>query len=309
MSALEGVVLKSTGSWYTVKLQDGKRLQCRIKGKFRLDGIKHTNPIAVGDKVDVEMEGGQDLGVINRIHERKNYIIRKASNLSKQTHILASNLDQAVIVASLVQPATSLGFIDRFLATAEAYHVKSIIVFNKCDLCGDELQPFLDDAVEMYRSIGYTVLLCSATRHTGIEALKTILKDKVTLVSGHSGVGKSTLLNAVEPSLDLKTGAISNYSNKGKHTTTFAEMFDLSFGGSIIDTPGIKELGVVDFDKPLVSHYFKEMKALVGQCKFNNCLHVNEPGCVVKKAVEDGTIREERYLSYLSILNNEDIHQ
>jgi ribosome biogenesis GTPase len=309
MDMIEGIVLKSTGSWYTVKLADGSRLQCRIKGKFRLDGIKHTNPIAVGDKVDIEMEEGQDLGVINRIHERKNYIIRKASNLSKQTHILASNLDQAIIVASLVQPATSLGFIDRFLATAEAYHVKGIVVFNKCDLCGDELKPFLDDSVDLYRSIGYTVLLCSATEQTGMDELKAILKDKVTLVSGHSGVGKSTLLNAVESNLHLKTGEISNYSNKGKHTTTFAEMFDLSFGGSIIDTPGIKELGVVDFDKPLVSHYFREMKALVGQCKFNNCLHLNEPGCVVKLAVEEGRIREERYLSYLSILNNEDIHQ
>ncbi len=306
---IEGIVLKSTGSWYTVKLTDGSRLQCRIKGKFRLDGIKHTNPIAVGDAVDIEMEDGQEQGVINRIHERRNYIIRKASNLSKQTHILASNLDQAIIVASLVQPATSLGFIDRFLATAEAYHVKGIVVFNKCDLCGDELQPFLDDSVELYRSIGYTVLLCSATQQTGIEELKLVLKDKVTLVSGHSGVGKSTLLNAVEPNLHLKTGEISNYSNKGKHTTTFAEMFDLSFGGSIIDTPGIKELGVVDFDKPLISHYFREMKALVGQCKFNNCLHLNEPGCVVKLAVEEGRIREERYASYLSILNNEDIHQ
>lgn len=306
---MEGVVVKSTGSWYSVRVAPGTYVQCRIKGKFRMDGIKHTNPLSVGDVVDFDMEEGREEGVIHRIHDRKNYIIRKASNLSKQTHILASNLDQAVIVASLVQPATSLGFIDRFLATAEAYHVPAIIVFNKSDVYGEELKEILDDTLTIYRQIGYKVLLCSATAKVGIDELKALLKDKTTLFMGHSGVGKSTLLNAVEPNLELKTGEISNYTNKGKHTTTFAEMFDLSFGGNIIDTPGIKELGVVDFDERLVSHYFKEMKALVGQCKFNDCRHVNEPGCVVMQAVKDGRIREERYASYLSILNNEDIFQ
>jgi ribosome biogenesis GTPase len=236
---MEGVVVKSTGSWYTVKLPSKEYIQCRIKGKFRLEGIKHTNPIAVGDRVEIEMEAGQDTGMIATIYERKNYIIRKASNLSKQTHILASNLDQAIIVASLVQPATSLGFIDRFLATAEAYHVSAVIVFNKSDLYGGPLKEILDDTIDIYESIGYECLVCSATEKDHIEELKILLKDKVSLVSGHSGVGKSTLLNAVEPSLSLKTGEISNYSNKGKHTTTFAEMFELSFGGSIIDTPGI----------------------------------------------------------------------
>lgn len=306
---MEGVVVKSTGSWYSVRVAAGMYIQCRIKGKFRMDGIKHTNPISVGDVVDFDMEEGREEGVIHRIHDRKNYIIRKASNLSKQTHILASNLDQAVIVASLVQPATSLGFIDRFLATAEAYHVPAIIVFNKSDVYGEALKDILDDTINIYRQIGYTVLLCSATAKVGIDELKALLKDKTTLFMGHSGVGKSTLLNAVESNLELKTGEISNYTNKGKHTTTFAEMFDLSFGGNIIDTPGIKELGVVDFDERLVSHYFREMKALVGQCKFNDCRHVNEPGCVVMQAVKDGRIREERYASYLSILNNEDIFQ
>lgn len=306
---MEGVVVKSTGSWYSVRIARGEYIQCRIKGKFRMDGIKHTNPISVGDVVGFEMEEGREEGVIHKIHERKNYIIRKASNLSKQTHILASNMDQAIVVASLVQPATSLGFIDRFLATAEAYHVPAIIIFNKSDLYGEALKEILADTMGIYQNIGYKVLLCSATEKVHIEELKALLKDKTTLFMGHSGVGKSTLLNAVEPNLDLKTGEISNYSNKGKHTTTFAEMFDLSFGGNIIDTPGIKELGVVDFDKRLVSHYFKEMKALIGQCKFNDCQHVNEPGCMVIKAVMDGNIREERYASYLSILNNEDIFQ
>ncbi len=306
---MEGIVVKSTGSWYSVRLDSGTYIQCRIKGKFRLEGIKHTNPIAVGDKVTIEMESGREDGLIVKIHERKNYIIRKASNLSKQTHILASNLDQAIMVASLVQPATSLGFIDRFLATAEAYHVPAVIVFNKVDLNDETLQEILDDTIRLYTNIGYPVIQTSAITNSNIDKMRELLKDKTTLVMGHSGVGKSTLLNAVTPDLQLRTGEISNYSNKGKHTTTFAEMFELPFGGNIIDTPGIKELGVVDFDEALVSHYFKEMRALVGQCKFNDCRHVNEPGCAVLKAVANGEISEERYRSYISILNNEDIFQ
>jgi len=306
---IEGIVTKSTGSWYTVKLPNASVIQCRIKGKFRLEGIKHTNPIAVGDVVNIEMEKGQVDGIITNIHSRKNYIIRKSSNLSKQTHIIAANMDQAMIVASLIQPATSLGFIDRFLATAEAYHIPAIIVFNKSDLYDSVLLQIAKATIQQYRKIGYQVLLCSAKQQQNLGDLQMILKDKTTLVSGHSGVGKSTLLNAIEPNLHLKTGEISSYSNKGKHTTTFAQLFPLSFGGNIIDTPGIKELGVVDFDKKLISHYFKEMKPLIGLCKFNDCVHVNEPNCAVINAITLGAISKERYASYLSILNNQDIFQ
>lgn len=306
---MKGVVVKSTGSWYAVRLPNGQLIQCRIKGKFRLDNIKHTNPIAVGDYVNIELEEGREEGIIDKIEERKNYIIRKASNLSKQTHILASNLDQVLILASLVQPSTSLGFIDRFLATAEAYHIPAVIVFNKSDLYDSELLNSLQSISSIYKNIGYPLLSCSAKSMVNVEEIRNLLKDKTTLIAGHSGVGKSTLLNAVEPDLNLKTGEISNYSNKGKHTTTFAEMFNLSFGGYIIDTPGIKELGVVDFDDRLVSHYFKEMKALIGKCKFNDCMHLSEPGCAVVKAVEEGLIHPSRYASYLSILQNEDVFQ
>lgn len=306
---MEGIVTKSTGSWYSVRLEDGQSVQCRIKGKFRLDGIKHTNPVAVGDRVDFEMEAGRDTGVINKIHERKNYIIRKSSNLSKQTHIIASNLDQAALIISLVQPQTSLGFIDRFLLTAEAYHIPAILVFNKSDLCGGPMQELLEDTMSIYSDIGYTCLLTSAKTGDHIGELKEILVDKTTLVSGHSGVGKSSLLNGIDPTLQLKTGVISNFTQKGMHTTTFAEMFALKAGGFIIDTPGIKEFGIVDIEEQEISHYFREMRPFLTQCKFNNCRHLNEPGCAVKKAVEEGEIREERYNSYLSILANEDIFE
>lgn len=305
---MTGTVLKSTGSWYSVETETGAVIQCRIKGKFRLDGIKHTNPIAVGDKVEIAIENEQDTALITQIHERKNYIIRKSSNLSKQTHIIASNIDQAIIVASLIQPTTSLGFIDRFLATAEAYHIPAIIVFNKTDLYTEPLKKILYETISLYTKIGYNVITCSTVTLENIDTLTELLRNKVSLFSGHSGVGKSSLLNLIEPTLQLKTGSISNYSNKGKHTTTFAEMLKLSFGGYIIDTPGIKELGVVDFDKALVSHYFKEMKALIGTCRFNNCIHENEPGCSVLKALSNGEISEERYASYLSIIHNEDIY-
>lgn len=306
---MEGIVTKSTGSWYSVRLEDGQSVQCRIKGKFRLDGIKHTNPVAVGDRVDFEMEAGRDTGVINKIHERKNYIIRKSSNLSKQTHIIASNLDQAALIISLVQPQTSLGFIDRFLLTAEAYHIPAILVFNKSDLYGGPMQELLEDTMSIYSDIGYTCLLTSAKTGDHIEELKEMLVDKTTLVSGHSGVGKSSLLNGIDPTLQLKTGVISNFTQKGMHTTTFAEMFALKAGGFIIDTPGIKEFGIVDIEEQEISHYFVEMRPFITQCKFNNCRHLNEPGCAVKKAVEEGVIREERYNSYLSILANEDIFE
>lgn len=302
-----GIVVKSTGSWYAVRLPNGSVIQARIKGKFRLEGIKHTNPIAVGDEVSMQSEPDNQSAVITHIHPRRNYIIRKASNLSKQTHILASNIDQAILVVSFVQPQTSLGFIDRFLATAEAYHIPAVLVMNKTDLHDANLQTYTSGLMKLYSQLGYTTILCSAQTGIGLDAVKKHLANKTTLISGHSGVGKSTLLNAIEPNLDLKTGSISTYSNKGKHTTTFAEMFPLSFGGYIIDTPGIKELGVVDFEPALISHYFREMKALIGKCKFNNCIHEKEPGCAVLEAVHKGEISIDRYNNYLSILHNEDL--
>ena len=306
-----GVVVKSTGSWYQVKTQDGNYVQCRINGKFRLEGIKHTNPIAVGDQVDYEIETNneQHTGVINKIHDRKNYIIRKSSNLSKQTHIIASNIDQALLVASLVQPQTSLGFIDRFIMTAEAYHIPTILIFNKADLYKGPLADILDETMSMYRKIGYQCLETSVVNGKNTEQLKLMLKDKTTLVAGHSGVGKSSLLNSISPGLNLKTGDISNFSQKGTHTTTFAEMFELSFGGNIIDTPGIKEFGIVDFNESEISHYFKEMRPYITKCRFNNCKHLNEPGCAVKEAVGNGEIAQERFESYINILTKKDYYE
>ena len=306
---MEGVVTKSTGSWYQVKTETGQVYPCRIKGKFRLEGIKHTNPIAVGDMVDFELEETRENGVINTIRERKNYIIRKASNLSKQTHIIASNLDQALLVASLVQPQTSLGFIDRFIMTAEAYHIPVMLVFNKSDLYKGPLQEILEDTISIYSNIGYTCFETSANDGTNTQRLKEMMVHKTTLVAGHSGVGKSSLLNQISPGLNLRTGTISDFSQKGKHTTTFAEMFELSFGGHIIDTPGIKEFGLVDFDDSEVSHYFKEMIEFLPACRFNDCKHLNEPGCGVKKAVEEGLIRPERYDSYVNILTKQDLYE
>lgn len=305
---MEGVVIKSTGSWYQVKTETGQIFPCRIKGKFRLEGIKHTNPVAVGDQVDFELEENRENGVITKIYERKNYIIRKASNLSKQTHIIASNLDQALLVASLVQPQTSLGFIDRFIMTAEAYHIPVVLVFNKSDLYKGPLKEILDDTISIYKNIGYTCFETSATDGTNTVLLTELLNHKTTLVAGHSGVGKSSLLNQVSPGLDLRTGIISEFSQKGKHTTTFAEMFELRFGGHIIDTPGIKEFGLVDFDESEVSHYFREMIEFLPQCRFNDCKHLNEPDCGVKRAVEEGLIREERYESYVKILTKQDLY-
>jgi ribosome biogenesis GTPase len=308
---MRGIVVKSTGSWYQVKTQEGDFIKCRIKGKFRLEGIKHTNPIAVGDFVEYETEDNnqQNTAVIHKIHDRKNYIIRKSSNLSKQTHIIASNIDQALLVAALVQPQTSLGFIDRFIMTAEAYHIPTIIIFNKADLYDGPLEEILQETMSIYMNIGYTCIETSVVSGKNTDKLKSTLKDKTTLVAGHSGVGKSSLLNHISPGLNLKTGDISNFSQKGIHTTTFAEMFDLSFGGSIIDTPGIKEFGIVDFNESEISHYFKEMRPYLTQCRFNNCKHLNEPGCAVKEAVKNGSIRQERYDSYMNILTKKDYYE
>lgn len=302
---MRGIVTKSTGSWYQVLDEKGNRYECRIKGKFRTHGIKTTNPIAVGDWVEFEVELGQQSAVITKLEPRKNYIIRRSVNLSKQTQIIGANLDLALLVVTLASPPTSTGFIDRFLVTAEAYSIPAGIVFNKLDLFSDEGLEILAEYVDIYESLGYPCYTVSALEKQNIEDLKQVLKDKITLVSGHSGVGKSTLINALIPGLELKTGIISDWSDKGKHTTTFAEMIDLPFGGKLIDTPGIRELGIVDIEPQELSHFFPEMRMLLNQCKFHNCRHINEPGCAVLEALENGEIEPSRYDSYLSIYNNE----
>ncbi|HYG17252.1 MAG TPA: ribosome small subunit-dependent GTPase A [Bacteroidia bacterium] len=305
---MRAVVTKSTGSWYDVKDETGKVWQARIKGKLRLKGLKSTNPVAVGDFVEIEPEGTTGLALISDIAERKNYIIRKSNNLSKQTQVIAANLDQAVLFVTLARPRTSLGFIDRFLVTAEAYHIPVILAFNKIDIYDEVDTAILMEYSSIYESIGYDCIQVSAKMGTNISALKEKLEGKTTLVSGHSGSGKSTFLNSISPEIQQKTAEISDYSLKGKHTTTFAEMFEIEGRTRIIDTPGIKDFGVVDLEQVEISHYFREMKPLIGQCRFNNCIHVNEPGCAILRAVESGAIRPERYYSYLGILNNEDAH-
>jgi len=302
---MRGIVTKSTGSWYQVKDDNGNSYECRIKGKFRTHGIKTTNPIAVGDIVDFELEPGQDSGVITQLEPRRNYIIRRSVNLSKQTQIIGANLDQAILVVTLASPPTSTGFIDRFLVTAEAYSIPAILVFNKLDLFSDEGLEILAEYMDLYENLGYPCYAVSALKGEHIEELRQLLKDKTTLVSGHSGVGKSTLINAIVPGLELKTGIISEWSDKGKHTTTFAEMIDLPFGGQLIDTPGIRELGIVDIEPQELSHYYPEMRKLLNQCKFHNCRHINEPGCAVLAGLETGEIEPSRYESYISIYNNE----
>ena len=298
---MQGLVIKSTGSWYQVSAEDGQTYACRIKGKFRIKGIQTTNPIAVGDNVDFELEPNAETGIINHLHERKNYIIRKSINLSKQTQIIAANLDQAFLIVTLASPRTSLGFIDRFLVTAEAYDIPTCLIFNKLDIYSDEGLEILADYKAIYKNIGYSCYEVSALQGTNIAQIEALLKDKVTLFSGHSGVGKSSLINAILPDFDLKTGEISESSDKGQHTTTFAEMHQLPFGGYLVDTPGIRELGIVDIEKEELSHFFVEMRERLNQCKFNNCRHINEPGCAIIKAVEEGEIEPSRYDSYQSI--------
>lgn len=302
---MRGLVTKSTGSWYQVVDEQGNRYECRIKGKFRTHGIKSTNPVAVGDWVDFELEPGQQNGLITELEPRKNYIIRKSVNLSKQTQIIGANLDQALLVVTLASPPTSTGFIDRFLVTAEAYSIPAVLIFNKLDLFSQEGLEVLAEYMAIYENLGYPCYAVSALEGDHIEELRDLLTDKISLVSGHSGVGKSTLVNAIVPGMALKTGEISDWSDKGKHTTTFAEMIDLPFGGKLIDTPGIRELGIVDIEKQELSHFFPEMRALLNQCKFHNCRHINEPGCAVLTAVEEGEIEPSRYESYISIYNNE----
>jgi ribosome biogenesis GTPase len=304
---MKGVVTKSTGSWYHVRAEDGRVWQCRIKGKFRIQGIKSTNPIAVGDFVDIDVEDeAANEALIYNLYDRENYIVRKSINLSKQTHIIAANLDQAILIATLINPRTSFGFIDRFLVTAEAYHIPAIIVFNKIDIYEQDDMDYLLEIKKMYEDVGYKVLLCSTFTKQGLDEVQSLIKNKTTLISGHSGVGKSSLINLLLPDVHLKTSEISDYSSKGVHTTTFAEMYELPNGGSIIDTPGIRELGVVDIEDEQLSHYFPEMRNELKNCKFHNCIHVNEPGCAIKKAVDENRISLIRYESYLSILAKED---
>lgn len=307
---MTGTVYKSTGSWYTVKTMNGKFYECRIKGKFRLEGIKSTNPIAVGDKVqfDLETKNNTETGVINRIEERKNYIVRKSVNLSKQTHIIASNIDLVFLLITIDNPQTFTSFIDRFLVTAEAYSIDTVLLFNKIDTYNAETLPEVKYLASIYRQIGYECIEISAKTGQNIDKVKALMKGKVSMFSGHSGVGKSTLVNAIEPSLDLKTKEISEQHMQGQHTTTFAEMFDLSFEAKIIDTPGIKGFGVVDMEREEVGDYFPEFFALKQDCKFNNCLHLKEPKCAVKEALENDEISYSRYRSYLQILEGEEEH-
>lgn len=304
---MKGTVIKSTGSWYQVLSQNNEVYECRLKGTFRLKGQKNTNPITVGDHVEIEIEPNTHNAVIASLDERKNYIIRKATNLSKQTHIIASNIDQAILVVTPAYPRTSTGFIDRFLVTAEAYSIPVIIVFNKADIYESTGIQMVKDLIAVYEHAGYKTLLTSAIDNTGLKELRTLMKDKVSLISGHSGVGKSTLINALEPALNLKVSEISETHEKGMHTTTFAEMFPLTFGGFIIDTPGIKEFGMVDIKPEELGHFFPEIRELMQHCKYNNCLHQNEPGCAVRNAVQENLFYEERYINYLNILNSEEL--
>lgn len=302
----EGIVIKSTGSWYLVRDKDtGEHINCKIKGKFRIEGIKTTNPVCVGDHVVYKKFNIDNTGLITEIRPRENYIIRRATKLSKQSHIIAANIDQAILIATLAKPRTSTGFIDRFLVTAEAYHIPVVIVLNKTDIYDEEMKKQHDEIMQIYSKIGYKTLGVSALKKKNIEAVKEIMKNKISLIAGHSGVGKSELINVVQPGLDLKTADISNYHQKGKHTTTFAEMFELSFGGYIIDTPGIKEFGLVDFEKDEVWEFFPEMRKYSSGCQYYNCTHVHEPGCAVIEALKKGEISTVRYNNYLSIIEED----
>ncbi len=303
---MKALVYKSTGSWYVTKTSDGQVFNARIKGIFKMDdAITSTNPIAVGDEVEMELENElENTATITQIYPRRNYINRQSPSHKMHHHIVASNLTQSLLFATLKEPRTSQGFIDRFLVTAEAYHVPAIIVFNKIDVYKKKEQEKLQVLRNMYEAIGYKVVAMSVKENVGVEEVKQLLSNNITMMSGHSGVGKSSFINAVFPEMILRTQEVSGWSGKGLHTTTFAEMFDLPFEGKIIDTPGIREFGLVNIEKQELSHYFPEMRPLINDCQFNNCLHTNEPGCAVKEAVAEGTITEDRYVSYYNILES-----
>lgn len=308
----KGLVIKSTGSWFTVESEEGELFECKIKGKFRIKGIKSTNPVAVGDHVEftiqntTDNENEKNIGLITAISKRKNYIIRRSQNLSKQSHIIAANVDQAVLVVTLAYPVTSTTFIDRFLASAEAYRIPVLIVFNKIDRLNDEQKNTVNSLIEVYSKIGYKCLSTSATTLLGMESLKEALKNNINVVNGHSGVGKSTLINILEPGLKLKTMDISDVHNTGKHTTTYSSLYKLNFGGYIIDTPGIKAFGMLEMEAWEISHYFPEIFKISSHCQYNNCSHTHEPGCAVKIAVEKNEIAQSRFISYLGLLEADD---
>ncbi|HLK30351.1 MAG TPA: ribosome small subunit-dependent GTPase A [Puia sp.] len=302
---MKSKVYKSTGSWYSVKTESGQFWNARLKGIFKIDEISSTNPIAVGDDVEIEPENElEHSATITEIHNRRNYINRQSPTNKWQHHIVAANVDQSILMGSLKEPKTSQGFIDRFLVACEAYHVPAVIVLNKSDVYKRKEFEKFEEWKEMYESVGYTILLTSIKDNIGVEEISSLLKDKITLLSGHSGVGKSSYINHIFPNLNLKTHEVSGWSGKGIHTTTFAEMYDLPFGGQIIDTPGMREFGLVDISKQELSHYFPEMRVRINDCQFNNCLHVNEPGCGIKKALEEGLIYVDRYVSYCNILDS-----
>lgn len=299
---MEAVVIKSTGKWYNVQLEDGALMKCRIRGKFRLGNFKLTNPIAVGDRVEVKQEPKLETGVITKLYPRRNYVLRQSTRRKHYMHLIAANIDQACIIVTIRDPQLKPGFIDRFLLTTESHNIPTYIIVNKSDILSEDDYELFEGVKMMYKEIGYETLLVSAEEGDGIEELKALLKDKYTLLSGHSGVGKSSLVNAMEPNLDLRTEYISDYSGKGTHTTTFSEMYPLSFGGKIIDTPGIKEMGFINMDPVDVAHNFREFFEHSSACKYHNCMHLNEPDCAVKQAVEKGDISIIRYQSYCSII-------
>lgn len=305
MSDTEGLVIKNTGSWYTVLTDGGNTIDCKIKGNFRLKGIRSTNPVAVGDRVEI-VRNHEGTAFITNICDRRNYIIRKSSNLSKQSHIIAANVDQAFLIVTVKYPETSTTFIDRFLASAEAYSVPVTLVFNKVDLLQDDERRYLDMMVTLYETVGYDCLKVSAETKEGMDCLLPLLKDKITLFSGNSGVGKSTMLNFIVPGAELRTAEISDAHNTGMHTTTFSEMLPLTDGGWVIDTPGIKGFGTFNMEPEEICGYFKEIFKFSKGCRFNNCTHTHEPGCAVRKAVEEHYIAESRYVSYLSMLEDKE---